>query len=367
MSIKLLIAIFSLLLMSIAANGQEVAKVRWENGFHLVKSDKPFPLTRYPGVDYFDLRSDQPAHCTQAGKNLRICKVLSDTGIDFVFKQKGKRIGKWPTSVLAGSGNSIFEVLKGDLDGDQIDEIIVANLDYISNGMGIQTWTISIFPNPDIFGFQPPLEFSVEEFGARGTFVKHSTDKRCQILVTEWHSLEHPKRGDGMYIIGRWYHYWKGSLIPVKDRPPVARRYLNKFAELVSRTQENPKVPLWWFQDDQTETLNVDPAILEKEIRSINGVISKVIPAGGEEGDGILKIQVRLDSGQTRVYQESAKAFEDTDDYFFRLGSGKFERPYPMDYTPADINKWLLGKKVKITTYGSGDLYTRQIIWLENQ
>jgi hypothetical protein len=367
---KLLIVIFSSLLLSAAGDGRQVTKARWQNGSHLVESDKPFPLARYRTPDRPYGYTGQPLQCSQVG-SLRVCKTVSDAGgVDFVFDVNASQIGKWPTSTYTGGG-SRFEVLKGDLDGDGRDELIVANLHTVSNGMGIHTWTISVFPDPTVFGFQPPLEFSVEEFGARGTFVKHSRDKRCQILVTEWQYLDHPKRGNGMYIIGRWYYYRKGSLIPAGNRPPVVRRYLYGFAEHVGRTLDDPEVPLRWFKHRQTETLNVDPAALGKKIASANGVIKKIIPSGSEEGYAGLKTEVTLDSGQNRVYQHSTRSFEDTDEYFFRFGSAKFEMIYPKDYKPASLNDWLLERNVQITAYELSvlghRLGTRQIIWLENR
>jgi hypothetical protein len=366
---KFVILILTSLLLSIRASAQQVTKTHWENGFHIVSPDKPFPLARYRAPDNPYVYANQRSHCAQAGKDLRICKTISGAKLAFILELKGAQIGEWPTSTDNG-GDSKFEVLKGDLDGDRIEEIVIANLAGISNGMGIHTWTISIFQNPQVFGFQPPLEFSVEEFGARGTFITHPGDRHCQILVTEWRYLDHPKRGNGMYIIGRWYKYKEGSLIPIKERATVLRRYLYGFAEHVARTQDDPGVPLRWFKHFQTETIGIDPAALGKETTSATGVIKKVILPGSEDGYTGLKIEINLDSGENRVYQYSVRDFEDTDEYFFRFGS-KSERIYPQDYNPKSLSDWLIGRKVNIAAYElsilGSRLGTRQIIWLLNR
>lgn len=366
---KYLILIFSSLLIPAVASAQKLTKAHWQNGSYVVVSDRPFHLAKDRAPDNPYVYAEHRSHCAQAGKNLRICKAISGADVAFVFELNSTQIGKWPTSTSTGGG-SRFEVLKGDLDGDQIDEIIVANLIGISS-MGIHWWTISIFPNPQVFGFQPPLEFSVEEFGARGTFVRHPGDRRCQILVTEWQDLDHPKRGNGMYIIGRWYHYNKGKLIPLKERPTIVRRYLFKFAEHVGRTQDDPAVPLRWFKNAQTETINFDPSTSGKETSTFKGVIKNVIMPGSQDGDRELKIEVNLASGASRVYIQSVRSFEDTDGYFFRFGSGKSEKIYPKDYYPVDLSNWLLGKRVDVTAYElsflGSRLGTRQIIWLQGR
>jgi hypothetical protein len=365
---KCVILILGSILMPTAAPAQNAAKARWQNGSRIVESTRPFPLARFiaPGIPY--TYAEESSHCAQAGKNLRICKSISATGIVFVFEVNGTRIGEWPTSSYAGSR---FEILKGDLDGDRIDEIIVANLVGISCGMGIHNWKISIFPNPHILGFQPPLEFSVEDFGARGSFVRHAGDRRCQILVTEWQYLDHPERGNGMYIIGRWYNYRKGALMPVKHRPAVVRRLLYGFAEHAASTKEDPRIPLSWFNNSQTETISIDPATLGKQSSNATGIIKRIIPSGDEDAYSGLKIEVVLDSGQSRVYIHSARSFEDSDEYFFRFGAADSGKIYPDNYNPASLNNWLIGRKVKISAYElstlGSRLGTRQIIWLQNR
>ena len=194
--IRLIVFISSTLLLSTVGFAQLPTNGHWENGYHIVELDRPFPLLRYRAPDSPYILLPQRSHRAAAGKKLRICKAISGAETSFVFELNGTDIGKWPASTYNG-GDSTFELLGGDLDGDGNDQIVIADLAKISNGMGVHTWTISIFPNLQNFGFQRPLEFSVAEFGARGTFVKHPGKRRCQILVTDGNTWTTPRAEAG--------------------------------------------------------------------------------------------------------------------------------------------------------------------------
>jgi hypothetical protein len=354
-----------LLLMSVTTNAERDVKPQWKSGFLSVRSDRFSKFKRFKAPELSYEPIDERNHCAQIGMGLRICKYISDAKIVFAIEIDGKRLGEWPTT-LYPVGASRFEVLKGDLDGDRKDELIVANLDFCCQSMGISRWTLSIFSNLEK-GFQPPLEFSVEEYGAEGTFVKHSGDKRPHILVTEWQYLEHPKRGRGMYIVGRWFCYRAGRLVPVKNRPLVARRFLFGFAEKVDETRDNPRIPLMWFQNPQTEMISLDPARMGTQAKSLQGVIKDVfIP---ERGSGGIKLKIALRTGEEKNYKYVLNHNEDEETSFQYFGNDSLKMIYPINYCPGDWQRWLIGRRVRIAThridYLSMLVSTRQIMWLK--
>ena len=160
-------------------------------------------------------------HCVAVSKNIRVCKIVSELEDNFIVEKDGQRIGSWPVSAFMGE-TSDFEVIGADLDGDRQPELIVANHDGTSQGLGVNYWTIAIFPNAEFASFQPPLTFSIEEYGSLGTFVPGQ--KRVDIFTTTWEWTTDPKgkRGEGLYLLGQWWQYRVGALTPIPHRPTVS-------------------------------------------------------------------------------------------------------------------------------------------------
>src|SRR6478736_1434748 len=132
------------------------ASTAYAQSIRLTKAGTPVPAT-VVGYD--------KGHCIALPKNIRVCKLLSDDKDTFLIERAGRRVGTWPGTASLGE-TSDFEVLTGDLDNDRKPELIVANHDGTSNGLGVDYWTIFIFPDPEFHRFTVPLTFSVEEYGS---------------------------------------------------------------------------------------------------------------------------------------------------------------------------------------------------------
>jgi hypothetical protein len=333
----------------------------------ITESDRPFKLSRYLAPAEPPTTPFERVHCAEMGNGIRVCKHISHVVTFFAIERDDTVLGKWPASTYNG-GTSWFEVLKGDIDGDRDDEIIVANCSGVTNGIGFQYWTISILPDPERHGFKQPLEFSVEEYGAEGTFVKHPGDKYCNILATEWHwnAIKEQKRKDGgLYFVGRWFHYKAGALEPIADRPVLARRYLFGFEGERLRTYEDSKKPLTWLKSRLTKATVIDPLKLLKEVSSVQGQLIDVIEEDKEpEGYVSMKLRIRLHSGQPAIYSYSDEESEKETDTFYRLGNARSGILYPKAYQPANIKGWLIGKRVCIATYKDNYGALRRIIWV---
>ena len=231
----------------------------------MVKASLPSPA---------DVTGYHKAHCVSLNQRIRICKGLSDSENAFVLEKDGTRVGTWPVMTFLGE-TSDFEVLQGDLDADGSRELIVANRDSTSNGLGVNVWTISIFSASDVNSFRPPLTFSVEEYGSSGTFV--SNGRGVRILATRWLWAKDPKgrRGDGLYMTGQWWRYSRGELIPLSNQTIVARRYLESFAVERGRTEKNPAIPLKWLSGPKAERLRFDPILASRKSLT-EGLITNV-------------------------------------------------------------------------------------------
>src|ERR1044072_5680048 len=149
---KLLSACLLVIIINVCAFGQRT----------LSKAKAPEPA---------NISGYERAACVTLDGGMRICKCVSDAEDVFVVEKDGVIAGKWPGNSFLGETTD-FEVLVGDLDGSGSKELIVANRDRTSTGIGINYWTISIFPSMGLQDFERPLMFMVEEYGSFGTFVQ---------------------------------------------------------------------------------------------------------------------------------------------------------------------------------------------------
>jgi hypothetical protein len=336
-------------------------------------ADRPFNLKRYvaPEAVYDDNTKLLP-QCVDIGGGMRVCKRLKDSAtwdIVFTIEQGGKFLGQWPSSTY-NAGLSFFDVLRGDIDANGDEEIIVANRSGVSCGMGIQYWTVSILPDPIKHGFKQPLQFSSQELGAKGAFVRHPGDKRCHILVTNWEYMEDAKRGGGQYLVGRWFRYKDSLLQPVRERPVLSRRFLFSFQNERSFTSDDKRIPLLWLKNRNTETHAIDPLLRCKEASSIEGVVMEFRsePNETDTWTEVRRIKVKLTSGEVGDLTVSGDEKEDVINY---LGDAASKAIYPEDYAPADSKRWITGRRIKITAceykYNWSDkVYTRRIAWIGN-
>lgn len=302
-------------------------------------------------------------HCISLPHKLRVCKQLSDERDDFVIEKDGKQVGTWPGRTAMGE-TSDFEVLRSDFDHDGRSELIVANHDGTSNGLGVDYWTIMIFPDATFSTVVEPLTFSVEEYGSFGTFVENQGHLR--ILTTRWVWLDDPKgkRGAGLYLVGDWWRYESGALVPQTNRPTLARRYLFSFAYERGDTSGSDRVPYRWLKSPRAERLKPEQ-ITGASSHSEAGVIQAVSAVTKTGSERTVKITFRGAGGSTVEYaypkNDNYESVEQGIDFLADTRSGRI---YPIRYFPARIETWLKGKRATLRTYGSGP-QSEQILWLE--
>ena len=297
------------------------------------------------------------AHCVALSQGVRICKGLSESDNAFLLEKDGNPIVTWPGTAQLGE-TSDFEVLQGDLDNDGQRELIVANLDSTSVGMAVNVWTISVFSG-NFSSFRAPLTFSVEEYGSFGTVVTRG--QRVQILATRWLWAKDPKRrrGTGLYLVGQWWRYRKGELVPSRDRSILARRFLESFAAQRDETISSPGKPLTWLTDPRAETLRVDPLLAHSKESAIEGVITNVTSRVTDERN-TLTIEFKPVRGAAVSYSYPQR---DSDEMsgLTDIGDVSTNRVYPLRYIPTSPEGWLKGRRATVISYGDE---RRRILWL---
>ena len=297
----------------------------------------------------------EKGHCV-ALHRIRVCKVLSESDALFLIEKDGKTLGTWGAETYLGETED-FKVMDGDLDDDRKPELIIANRDSTSVGIGVSIWTIAIFPDTDFRSFQPPLTFSVKEYGTHGTFVV--TGGRLNILTTDWVWGEDPKgkRGEGLYLVGQWWRYHHGELTPL-PRGIVARRYLLSFERERWDTIESNRIPYQWLSSRRTEFVSTD-FITGPAIATTRGVIESV--TSKDRPYRIVKIIFKPDTDKASefIYPNEDDNGPFVDRYLGDATTGKI---YPAHYLSSDPSKWLTGRRATLRTYKENKT---EVLWLE--
>lgn len=324
-------------------------------GMHL--HAQPRKLTKLGEPRPATIAGYERAHCVAITKSMRVCKALSESADEFVVEKDGKRLGSWPASAEMGETGD-FEVLRGDLDGDGKAELIVANHDGTSNGMAVSFWSIAIFPDAEFRTFETPLTFSVEEYGSFGTFVPAAGT--VNILATSWIWGNDPRgrRGEGLYLVGQWWRYKSGALIPV-SRSALGRRYLASFASERGHTMYSDSAPYRWLTHRNAEPIN-NQFITGAGTNTARGVVEAASATPQIGGLRAITIKFRSEGAQAVSFVYPS----DTDGPGVSryIGDAVSGRVYPDRYLPSDPEKWLIGKRVSLRTYDDKKV---EILWLE--
>lgn len=314
---------------------------------------------------------NKEAYFVKFPQNVEVYKISDASGDDrrdyFEIKKQGESVGTITADINAFGGTTDnFFAFYGDLDKNKSKELIVIDFNGSSNGLGVNYYTINILPDFETKGYTAPLTFNDAEFGRDGTFVYDAKKNETLILITEWGGVEivDPKRGGGLYFTGKFFRYAGGRLIPAKDKPILARRYLNSFEKERFRTQNDPRRPYLWLTSPSALKLSAEPIFAVKPQTSQFGTIEKYESLDESYQDGaqtssavVEQISVRFDSGETKTVVLSK-----TPDYInLPSDAGKIipedfgffasKITLPSDLKPLHFFGNLSGKKVQLNSY----------------
>ena len=184
------------------------------------------------------------------------------------------------------------------------------------------------------------------------------------ILATRWLWTTDPrgKRGEGLYLVGNWWRYQRGELIPHVRLGTIARRYLSSFENERWNTLESDQIPYRWFRNARAETFKLE-TITGTASQSQTGTIEDVsVTNTGSER--IVKVTFRGSGEGTVVYSYGNTDDADNNDILNFIGDAATGLVYPLRYTTAKIELWLKGKRATLRTYGTGDR-SQKVLWLE--
>ncbi len=322
------------------------------NGQKLLNSGKPKPI-KTNGL--------HKSYCLTLAKTV-VCKGIDandDEGKIFI-KQNNEKIGELKADYNAQSSSENFFVFYGDLDKNNSAELIIVNKIAESNGLGVSYFDINILPDFQTKGFQNPITFQTTEFGADGTFVYDAKTKETLILVTDWNGLDNiNKDNSGTYFVGRFFRFQNGLLKPATEKPILARRLLNTFANERNRTSNSPLRPYLWLNSPKALKLKNDPEFTSKPLTNEEGIVEKyekVKTLKDGETIEVEQIKVKLNSGkiQTFIISKSPNyELENEKDGIIPAVFGILPATIslPQDVSPTLVFGNLEGRKVKVTTY----------------
>lgn len=340
------------------------------------------PVKKFPAPVKAKVKGFAEAYCVALDARSRVCKGNPSSeealGGEFVLERSGKEINRWEAEIGSTTSAQNFEVLQSDLDANGTRELIVVDFMGSSMGMGVNSHRIHIFENDES---KPPLDLSVEEYGAFGSFVRQPGFSGVLILATEWLYSDKidPQLPSGLYLIGRWFRYANGALEEV-NKPILARRFLSSFARERGRTVLTPSIPYSWFANGKGRELKADPEAMEKVAASNAGTIIAVqeykfkVDASDPESrmQAVPLYIIKLDSGgevsytshqfeEPQVRPEQIKSFNK-----FGLGATKVVLPMGADIESFYPN--LVGVRVEIVSHQPGaEAESTTILWLQGR
>lgn len=300
------------------------------------------------------------AFCVQFDNKNRFCKVLADGDSSFFIESDERQIAGWTTAAFLGD-ISQFEVWRVDLDGDRREEIVISNFDGQSNGMGVNYRTLYILPSDwktsDASRIDP-LRFSAEDFSVAGGFIKNNKINRFDILVSNWESDWQAKgKKSGLYLVGRWFNYKNGSLIP-SEKSLVVRRYSRQFEKERLATLENGKIPAVWIKPTNSETRKTDLMNTSETATILNGTIEKINPFPS------LTLEIKTSDGKNQTIEYSNENYDSSASRFSFFGDWRTRRIFPKNYLPENLTEELKGKRIRLVRYRTGSENDFNVLWL---
>lgn len=309
------------------------------------------------------------AFCVNLSGHFRVCKVAKPDSYETKFLiQKNK---KTLSAIEAPAPSATCEMqdfwaYRGDLDKNGSPEVMIAALIGVSNGYARSTFEINIFRDLTISDDQKPLSFTAEEWGENGNFIFDAKRKETLILVTHWQGFDNLdlKRGDGTYLTGKWFRYRDGLLRPAHEKPTLARRLLNSFAEERNTTWTDPRTPYRWLKSKNTHRFFSQPRERAKLIEIRSGIITDL----KNYESGSRGFTIKLDSGsliETEMAYNHFGSGKAEDSYLVTdFGLSKQRFVFPFDLDPGIVLKKITGRRVRLETYRDRYDYQYSQLWL---
>lgn len=297
-----------------------------------------------------EIQGFRDAFCVDLPNNFRICKVRETVENKplFLIRKKSETVFSTGANLSIDSTTEDFFAYQGDLDKDGNAEIIIADLVGTTNGVGISTYDVQIFRQNENRTFYKSFSFPIREFHEKGNFVFDKSRNETLILLTSWNWFEtlDRKRGDGFYLVGKWFRLRNDRLQPVFDKPTLARRFLNSFAYLRGRNYDDSDAPFVWLKSRNTHKFFAEPKenaeIIETKYGNVEKFESNVFT-------------IRMKNGETLDFPLGCCAVDSEErqklpikDFGFLPKNYIYPSDFDYGFSPKMVFEKIEGKKVKL-------------------
>lgn len=303
------------------------------------------PLTVFP-----EPSGDANRVCA-SHETTHVCRVGHNGETEIVVSRGGRDVARWNTA--AGVQAGPFAVFASDLDRDGGQDLIVAALTAVSNGLGVEYWTVGVLPDG---ARAPAYSFQVEDFSPAGQSFGHDGD-RLVLWATDWLESDDPsgRRPSGMYFTGRPFTLSSRGLFPVASLPVRARRLLNSFDRSAAGG------PVGHLSDRRAESRRTDPAFTGCRQHNETLTVQSVREASNEQGARYLV----LDVGRGRGISYMRDGYAPNEEGLTHLGDRDTGRLFPAEYLPPGLKDTLPGHELRLTTcVADGDWDRARVLWL---
>jgi hypothetical protein len=218
---------------------------------------------KLPEAERVAISGFEKSYCIQISKSSRICagmKTPDSVVAQIFYERDGSIIQQWDAPIDTFLSESGLRVDTINMTGDGEGELIVGLMNSQSMGIAIQQWTIWA-----ITGNTVSKPVKVDDYGIMSFLTKSNQSGKWYLLSTRWRDGWEPKRGDGLYAVGKWYELSGGEFAPVSDRPQIQRRYLPSLERIRLHAFEQKKpTPVIWYKDKRTRPIVGQQPLLKK-------------------------------------------------------------------------------------------------------
>ena len=297
---------------------------------------------RYPTPTSTIINPQTTADCVQIDSQRKLCKRLlnqeSHTALFFIATLQ-ENIPLYEAGAFFGETDA-FLLFRSTLENNGKTQWILANREGVGNGLAPQIWTITIME--DLSSNAPSVSYISEDFGESPFTSVSRKGSDCQLLITEWVQHVDSAGIKARYLLGRWFNYKQGQLIPALNNPSRARRLLFSFQKEYLKQRKNYEgSPAYWLRSEKTIVV-----LNEAKFLGLQTSRSFELSTLPEEANQ-LEILIR----KTAAIPENQA---------IRLGDADSGRLFPAAYSLSQGKKMLRNTDIKVSRYDE----ISSVVWI---